>query len=63
MNYDFNLVNMTNRSMINKANLVYKAYTNACILKRLCIDVGGSYKLKSLSQLAFNQIEVDAVNK
>lgn len=54
---------MTNRSMINKANLVYKAYTNACILKRLCIDVGGSWKLKSLSQLAFNQIAVDAVNK
>lgn len=53
---------MTNRSMINKANLVYKAYTNACILKRLCIDVGGSWKLK-LSQLAFNQIAVDAVNK
>lgn len=54
---------MTNRSMINKANLVYKAYTNACILKRLCIDVGGSWKLKSLSQLAYNQIVVDAVIK
>lgn len=40
---------MINRSMINKVNLVYKAYINVCILKRLCIDVGGLYKLKSLS--------------